>query len=401
MRSDLSILEEFGASLAPVQDHPPAEVRHRVMNGMRHPVRRPRLLSRLNGVRLAWRIGTPAVAAAAVAAALVAGQLADIAGGQPAPPGRGANAEAGAGTAPQAPAGAGQVLLLAAQHAATTPAMGAQPNQFLFIDSVEVESKFDLKKGRNGELNSGKTTLSRPLRTRTWLSVDGTRDGLVIQEAAPSAQASPTRTHIDGCTNGRQAQTIDRPETAPKVACTPEPAYRPGRVPTDSAGLLAYVYSVAAANPEWVSIGAGPAGRPGGFVQLSADQRAFTEIAEILYKNHLPAVQEAAFLAAGQIAGVQVRRDVADAAGRAGVAVTRTEAGAREELVFDPTTYQYLGHNIIGAEFDLTGAKVVRSPNSGKGTAQIRLGPNPKPGEVIYKSALLQIAIVDKAGQRP
>jgi len=383
MKSDLSILEEFGASLAPERDHPPAEVRHRVMNGMRHPVRRPRLLSRLNGVRLAWRIGAPSVAAAAIAAALVAGQLTDIAGGQPAPPGPGAKVEGGAAALPDA----GHVLLLAAQHAGATPAMDARSNQFLFIDSVEVESKIDARG----------TTVSGPLRTRTWLSVDGTRDGLVIQEA----RRSPVRTHIDGCTNGRQAQTIDRPETTPKVACTPEPAYLPGRVPTDPAGLLAYVYKIAAAEPEWVSISSGPGGKPTGFVRLSDDQRAFIEIAEILYKNHLPAVQAAAFEAVGQIAGVQMRRNVADAAGRVGVAVTRTEAGTREELVFDPTTYRYLGHNIIGAKLDLNGAQVVRSPNSSKGTAHFRLGPIPKPGEVIYKSALLRIAIVNKAGQRP
>jgi hypothetical protein len=390
MKSDLTTLEEFGASLAPAEDHPPAEVRHRVMNGMRHPVRRPRLLSRLSGVRLAWKIGASSVAAAAVAAALAAGQLADVSGGRPAPPGPGRDARAGAGPAPQAPPGAEQVLLLAAQHAAATPAMGARPSQFLFIDSVEVESKIDLK---------DRTTVSGPLRTRTWLSVDGTRDGLVIQQA-PSRR-TPTRTQIDGCTNGRQAETIDRPETTPQVACTPEPAYLPGRIPTDAAGLLAYVYAVAAAEPMWVSIGADPDGLPRGFVRLSADQRAFIEIAEILYKNHLPAVQEAAFRAASRIAGVRVRRNVADAAGRVGVAVTRTEAGARQELVFDPTTYRYLGHNIIGAEFDLAGAKVVRSPNIGKGSAEFRTGPNPKPGEVIYKSALLRIAIVDKAGQRP
>jgi hypothetical protein len=276
--------------------------------------------------------------------------------------------------------------------------MDARPDQFLFIDSVEVESRTDLKKDRNGEIVSGRTTVSGPLPTQTWLSVDGTRAGLVIQKVANS----PRRTHIDGCTNGRQAQTIDRPESTPKVACTPEPAYQPGRVPTDPDRLLAYVYTIAAAEPVWVSIGAGPDGSPHGFVRLSADQRAFTEIADILSKNHLPAVQEAALRAAGRIAGVQVRRNVADAAGRAGIAVTRTEAGSREELVFDPITYQYLGHNIIGAELDLTGANVVSSPGSGKGTVRITgLGPNPKPGDVIYRSALLRVAIVDKAGQRP
>jgi len=161
------------------------------------------------------------------------------------------------------------------------------------------------------------------------------------------------------------------------------------------------VYAVAAAEPAWVSVGADANGLPRGFVRLSDDQRAFNEIAALLYKNHLPAVQEAAFRAAGRIAGVQVRRGATDAAGRAGVAVTRTEAGARQELVFDPATGRYLGHNIIAAEFDLAGAKVVRSPTIGKGSAEFRPGPNPKPGEVIYQSALLRIAIVDKAGQRP
>jgi len=391
MTSDLSILEEFGAGLAPAQDQPPAEIRHRVMNGMRRPVRRPRLLSRLGGVRLAWRIGAPSVAAAAVAAALVAGPLTDIAGGRPAPPGRGANVEAGVGAAPQALPGAGQVLLLAAQHAAATPTMVARPDQFLLIDSVEVEST----------IGAGGTTVSGPRRTRTWLSVDGTHDGLVLQEAAPSPRRSPVRTDIDGCTNGRRAQTIDRPRTTPKVACTPEPAYLPGGVPTDPARLLTYVYAAAAAGPVWVSVAAGSDKTPTGFVRLSDDQRAFTEIAEILYKNHLPAVQAAAFRAAGQIAGVQIRRNVADADGRVGVAVTRTEAGTREELVFDPITYRYLGHNVVGAELDLNGAKVVRSPSRGAGTTEVRLGPVPKPGEVLYESALLQVAIVDRAGQRP
>jgi hypothetical protein len=389
MKSDLSILEDFGADLAPAHDHPPAAVRHRVMHGMRQPVCRPRLLPGLTGVRLAWRLGVPAVAAAAVAAALVAAQLPGNTG-RPAPPGTGVVARPGA--VPQAP-DAGQVLRLAAQHSADTPAMDARPNQFLYIDSVEVESRTALDKDRRGEIVPGTTTVSGPLRTRTWLSVDGTRDGLVLQ--------GPARTHIDGCKNGRQAQTIDRPGTTPKVACVPEPAYQPGHVPTDPVRLLAHVYAIAAAEPMWVSVGQGLHKMPRGFVRLSDDQRAFAEIAEILYKNHLPAVQEAAFRAVGQIAGVQVRGNVADAAGRTGVAVTRTEAGTREELVFDPTSYQYLGHNIIGAEFDLSGATVVSAPDSGTGTSQIWSGPNPKPGEIVYKSALLRIAIVDKTRQRP
>ena len=277
------------------------------------------------------------------------------------------------------PLDAGQVLQLAAQHSAVTPAMDARPDQFVYIDSVEVQST----------TVPGRTTVSGPLPTRTWLSVDGTRDGLV--------QQGSTRTRLDGCADGRQAQTIDRPENSPEVDCVPEPAYQPGGVPADPAGLLRYAYATAAEQPTVVSLGTDADGKSRGLARLSADQLAFGAIAEILYRNHLPAVQEAAFRAAAQISGVQVRRDATDAAGRTGIAVTRTEVGSRDELVFDPETYGYLGHNIIGAELDLTGVTVVSRPDG----AGVRLGSPPEPGQIVYQSALNRIAIVDRAGERP
>lgn len=408
MKSDLSILQDFGASLAPPADGPPAEVRHRVISGMRSPAHRPRLLSRVTGVRLAWQVGAPTgvAAAVAVAAAVLAAQVGDVGAGSPAPPSQstiaGAGVAPGPGDAPAAPSGPALVLRLAAQHAADTPVLKARPNQFLFIDSVEVQSSTDLKEGPNGEPVPGKTTVSGPQRTRTWLSVDGTRDGLVIQEPAPSdGRQRATRTHIDGCTNGRQAETIDRPETTRKVACTPEPAYQPDSVPTDPEALLAHVYKLARAKPTFVHVAGLLGEKHNGYVRLSDDQRAFQEIAELLYSNHSPAVQAAAFRAADGIAGVQVRGGVSDASGRAGVAVTRTEAGTREELVFNPTTYAYLGHNMITAAFDPADAKILPRPG-GKGTrTQMSFGAPRKPGDVIHKSALLRIAIVDKAGQRP
>jgi hypothetical protein len=270
----------------------------------------------------------------------------------------------------------------------------ARPDQFLFIETIEVESTVDL--GRDGDGRAGGSRASGPHRTRTWLSVDGTRDGLVLQDPAPgSDRTRPSRTQIDGCTDGLRAETVDRPETTPKVACTPEPAYRADRLPTDPGGLLAYVNRLAAAEPAYVAV----TGERKGYVRLSTGQRAFQEIADLLYFNHSPAVQSAAIRAAEQIPGVQVRAGVADASGRPGVAVTRTEAGTRHELVFNPTTYAYLGHNLIAAPFDVAGAEIVRKP--GPGTASIRIGPAPKPGDVIYKSALLRIAIVDEAGRRP
>lgn len=394
MNSDLSILEEFGASLAPSQDQPPAEVRQRVMRGMQQSARRPRLLPRLNGVRLAWRLGVPAVATTAVAAALVLSQLSDIAGGHTGPPGRDTGIAAVPGpageTATQGPPNATQVLQLAAQQVADTPTMNVRPDQFLFIDSVEVESK-----GMPGDIK-----VTKPMRTRTWLSVDGTRDGLVIQDA-PGSRGAPTRTHLDGCKNGLQAETIDRPETTPKVPCTPDPAYRAGQIPTDADGLLAYVRAIARAQPEWVAVRVEADGTPHGFVEVSTDQRMFAGIADILFKNHLPAVQAAAFTAIGRIPGVQVVANATDAAGRAGVAVTRTEAGTREEMVFDPVNYRYLGQSLIAAKLDLAGVKVVDNPGKGKkaGDIRLRFSSPRRPGEVIYKFALLGVSIVDKSGQ--
>lgn len=397
MKTDLSMLQELGDSLRPATEHPPAEIRHRVMTELRHPARRPRRLPALAGVRLAWRLGAPAGVAAAIAAAMIASQATTIAGGAPAPPDPHRTAASDApGTV--APAGARQVLRLAAQHAAATPELAARPNQFLFIDTVEVQSTTDLKPGRNGETVAGRTTVSGPLPTRTWLSVDGTRDGMVIQQPDPrSGQGRPTRTDIDGCTNGLQAETIDRPATTRKVRCTPEPAYRPGGVPTDPDRLLTHVNQAAAADPTLVAV----PGTPGQFVRLSADQRAFQEIAELLYRNHSPAVHEAAFRAAERISGVELRQDVTDASGRPGVAVTRTEAGSREELVFHPNSHAYLGHNIVAAAFDPAGAEIVREPSRRKGSVRLTVGTPPKPGDVIYKSALLRIAIVDRAGQLP
>jgi hypothetical protein len=55
----------------------------------------------------------------------------------------------------------------------------------------------------------------------------------------------------------------------------------------------------------------------------------------------------------------------------------------------------------VRAELDLDGVKGVRSPDGAKGIGRIRLGPNPRPGEVICRSALLGSAVVDKAGRRP
>jgi hypothetical protein len=380
MKHDLTLLEEFGEALKPADEHPPAEVRHRVMNAMR---RRPKAATRPLGTRLAWRIGAPATAAAAIAAGLIAGNMANVAGNAPAPP----SASSSAGTGTPAPAGAGLVLQLAAQHADATAQLDARDDQFLYIEAMEVRTRL---RGRN----SDQVQIIGPVRVRTWLSVDGTRDGLV-------SDAVDGDTRLSGCRNGLRAETIDRPDTTPMVPCTPEPAYRLTPVPTDPDELLAYLYDSEGTGDHYVWI-LPPGSRTGGVgVKLSEHQRAFQKLTGLLYQNHSPALQAAALRAAARIPGVEVVRGVRDAAGRTGVAVARTEAGTREELVFDERTYAFLGHNSTVAELDLTGVNVTAPPVGEIDAARIDIIRHRKPGDVIQKWAILRIDIVDRAGQRP
>jgi hypothetical protein len=390
MRSDLSnelsLLEEFGEPLKPAGPHPPADLRRRVMHAVLRDRSRARLLPRTAawpaGARPAWRIGAPAAVAATIAAGLIAGNTANVAGNAPAPPTAGAGTPTPTGT--PAPAGAGHVLTLAAQHAEATPPVDARDDQFLYVESMEV---------RSSTRKDGEVRVVGPVRVRTWLSVDGTRDGLVTEDTG-------ARTRLSGCRDGLRAETIDRPDTTPKVPCTPEPAYQHTNVPTDPEKLLASLYDPKEKRDHYVWF-VKPGTRDGTYVKISEHHRAFTNLAELLWRNHSPAVQAAAFRAAAQIPGVELRQAATDAAGRAGVAVTRTETGVREELVFDPRTYAFLGHNSIVAEFRVTGPVHTGQPPEGVDSIRVEARGAWKPGDVVQKWAILRTAIVDRAGQRP
>jgi hypothetical protein len=386
MTSDLKLLVEFGEPLRPVDEDPPAEVRHRVLNGMR--ARPSRVAARPLGVRLAWRLGAPAAVAAIIAAGLIAANVTDVAGNAPAPP----SAQAGTDgvTAPPAPS-PGSVLQRAAQHADATPLLDARDDQFLYIESMEVRTELH---GKN--LDEVRTV--GPVRVGTWLSVDGTRDGLVTDELGGN-------TRLSGCRDGLQAETIDRPDTTPKVPCTPVPAYRPAAVPTDPDALLAYAYQHSAVGQRggcvWIVKPDSGDVFGDGCVLSSEHQRAFMTFTELLYQNHAPAMQAAVFRAAARIPGVELKTGVLDAAGRPGIAVARTDLGTREELVFDPQTYAFLGHNSIVAEFDPASVRIAGGGQPDPAVIERIVKRRGNPGDVIQKWAVLGIDVVDRAGQRP
>src|SRR5690349_8695625 len=310
MDTDLRMLAELGESLDPPAGEPPAELRHRVLAGARSP-RRLRWRSPVPalGTRLAWRLGAVGAAAATVIAAsvgagLLAGAPAHVA--DPAPPRPAVR-----------PVDAAQVLTLAALHVAEEPALPAQPDQFLFVESTVT---YRLVPGGAGVPETG------PRTTRSWLSVDGTRDGLVRSRPLAEPTGAWRDERIPGCRDGRFAPTLDRPKhTEP---CTPNPAYR-ADLPTDPEAMRAYLY-----RPDVDHTG------------LPADQLAFERVAEVLGSSlGAPAVQAAVYRAAAQIPGTTVSQSATDVAGRPGLAVARTDTGIRTELIFDRATYRYLGTN--------------------------------------------------------
>lgn len=112
------------------------------------------------------------------------------------------------------------------------------------------------------------------------------------------------------------------------------------------------------------------------------DQQAFERVKEIINEQLVPAPTAAAlYRAAAKIPGVVVVQNSQDAAGRTGLALARLDdrTGERTELVFDRTTFAYLGSRGV----------------------QVREYDGVKPGTVVERTAVLERAVVDAQKMRP
>ncbi|WP_033441580.1 CU044_5270 family protein [Saccharothrix sp. NRRL B-16314] len=176
-----------------------------------------------------------------------------------------------------------------------------------------------------------------------WKSVDGTLDGLLHH---PDGSKSP----LPGCRDG-QAAVVKGPEVLPGVTepCEPRPAYR-SDLPTDVDGMLAY-------------LDANASGEPG-----SVNARG-KDVLGLINESLLPPLSRAALYdAAARVPGLSVVPDARDAAGRPGIGITwPVPAGSKAEarpvvIVFDKDTHELLGTNF---------------------------------------HAIIALAVVDQAGQRP
>jgi hypothetical protein len=85
----------------------------------------------------------------------------------------------------------------------------------------------------------------------------------------------------------------------------------------------------------------------------------------------LPAQQAALYRFLETTPGITIKQGVTDVAGRPGIGVGWSVDGSSAMLIFDPTTYQYLGMTTTGEQGQVGG------------------------------DALLQTAIVDSAGEQP
>lgn len=299
----MNMLRELGESMAPPgtvagDPRPPADLRRRVLTAATR-THRPRWTAR---ARLAWQLGVVAAGALALAALLAPTLY------------RAGSAPPHAGSAPDAVA----VLQMAARSSAAAPAP-ARPDQYVFIESVGFQriGTFSLPG------NQPSSELVGPQRTYTWWPATFGRDGYYRMlppyhgrwVGAPKGDRSPKPTE----------GTLGFLGTAPAL-------------PADADQMYAYLYRVDPADTR--------------DLDWTPDQLAWDRLATTVLPHSVvnPAAQAAALRAAQRIGGARVRENVTDAAGRTGIAVTRTEDKMRLELIFDARTYRYLGHNLVWAE---------------------------------------------------
>ncbi|GAA3692108.1 hypothetical protein GCM10022224_067230 [Nonomuraea antimicrobica] len=326
---ELAQLNNFRSEV-PVQEDLRAES-ERLMAGMSAPVR-------LDVRRLGLRAALAGGLAAAVGVAVFLVQS------RPAP-------------APPPPlirtVAAVELLLRAAEHAGSRPELHPRPGQFLVYESQSMDTV-------GGDAG---IWLSRSKRT-IWLPVEGSAVKGVLQEESLGPLPYPGHT-LPPAARAEQAQ-VGKPGRPGRAAdfdyraefLRNDYAYV-SKLPTDTEGMRKHLYTQVP------------------FDGLQ-DYEAWNRVGGLLTESYLPAAQRAAlFRAAATIPGVVTVKEAQDAAGRKGIAAAMVSPlGVREEYIFDPRTYDYLGRRGVVVDAKLADAPV---------------------GSVVSSSAQLKVSVVDSA----
>jgi hypothetical protein len=338
MNSDLRLLRELGEQLKPPAGQLPDDLRRRVLAGALSTHSVARYPARFWTARRSWRL--IALTAAATALAL-AGSI----GNAPSPEATLRVSEA------QTPY---QVLQLAASRVHLAPRSPARRDQFIFSESV---ATFD-------QLYAGRWALvgRERMLVREWRPVSGARDGLTEYRLADRPDGPWHSEPIVSCRAGHRLPH----------ACKPEPGDS-GGLPTDGDLMYEFLY-----RSTYDDISAAYA------ALIGDDDLAFERAARTLYLGQTsPAVQAAVFAAMNRIPGMTVRANATDVTGRRGVALARRGPLGTTELIFDPTTYRYLGMNLTIER---------RALASSDGPSSMRL---------MTRQAVKRVAIVNNVGDLP
>ncbi|WP_181774380.1 CU044_5270 family protein [Amycolatopsis pittospori] len=196
------------------------------------------------------------------------------------------------------------VLRNAAAAALKTPDVPPRPGQFVYTKTKQPD----------GERES-------------WLSADGTRDGMI-------KMADGSSFPVPGCRNGRaQVYKGEEPVKGVTEPCTPRPVHR-ADLPTDADAMFAY-------------LNADRSGQKGDFNAMGKDVLALANESFLS-----PEVRAALYGAAAKVPGLRAVEHAEDAAGRPGVGIT-WPLGPHADLkvakpvviVFSADTFSYLGTN--------------------------------------------------------
>jgi hypothetical protein len=153
--------------------------------------------------------------------------------------------------------------------------------------------------------------------TQTWLSVDGSRNGLMEGHGANGT------TTILGCVT----------DTVP---CTPQPAFFPA-MPTTASAMPAYLAQ---------TLG----------VRLH-DINDVAKVVGVMFESDylLPAQRAALYKFLATTPGLTLERNVKDISGRPGIGVGWSFEGGKAVLVFNPSTYTMLGMTTRGEQGQVGG----------------------------------------------
>jgi hypothetical protein len=235
-----------------------------------------------------------------------------------------------------------QVLDTAATAALSQPAAPPRPDQFVYT-----------------KVGDGAGHVAQ-----TWLSVDGSRNGLM------EAQGPNGTTTILGCVNGKHQIRLPgsngKPYTGPEkpkaavppdgpvvaMPCTPQPAFF-SAMPTTASAMPGYLAKTQG-------------------VRLN-DLNDVAKVVGGMFQSDylLPAQRDALYEFLATTPGLTLERNVKDISGRPGIGVGWSFMGSKAVLIFDPRTYTLLGITTRGEQGQVGGA------------------------------ALLQMAITNQAGQKP